>query len=162
MGNRSSDTLGFAVSMMLFTVFALFLMLVLLTGASSFRSVSSVIEERYSERTALLYVSQKVRMCDRENGVNITEIDGVRALVLNSYYIDNFTGNKGDITIYIYEKDGYLNELYTFGDEEPQLRLGMRLLPAESAEFEMISRSLLKININDSDILVKINAGGSE
>ena len=151
MGSRKHNTLGFAVSMTLFTVFALFMMLVLLTGAASFGNVSEAIEERYSERTALFYISQKIRTFDLENGVSITETDGVQTLVLSG----------GDFTIHIYERDGYLTELYTLYGDLPQLRLGTRLLPAKNITFEFAAPSLFKATIDGQSIYVQLNAGGA-
>jgi|GEM_PF-1603575 len=163
MGDRKYSTLGFAVSMTLFTVFALFLTLVLLTGASSFKNVSSAVEERFSERTVLLYVTQKIRMCDRTDGVRAEMIDGVSTLVLTDYfYIGDTFGTQGEAAIYIYEQNGYLTELYTFDGEMPNFRAGTPLLPIESAEFEKISPSLIRITISGRSTFMSLSSEASE
>ncbi|MCL2638847.1 MAG: DUF4860 domain-containing protein [Oscillospiraceae bacterium] len=149
MENKHSS-LGFAVSMTLFTVFALFLVLVLLAGASSLESIAASAEERFSERTPLLYIAQKIRSADRADAVQITQIDGVSVLVLT----DN------SVQIYIYYYDGYLNELYTFG--VPNLRLGTRLFAAESVSFEVVEKSLIKATVDDNSINVSLMSEVSE
>jgi len=157
MNKNSHHSLNFAVSMTLFTVFALFLTLVLLTGASSFRSVSEGTEERYTERTPLLYVSQRIRSADRAGMIKITEIDNIPALLmLSEPYGDGIVS--GEIQIYIYYHDGFLKEFYAFDGEAPRLEIGQAIFPADSAEFELITSSLIKITINGKSIFVNLSS----
>jgi hypothetical protein len=162
MNKRNHDSINFAVNMMLFTVFALFLTLVLLTGASSFRKVSEKAEERFTERTPLLYITQKVRAADRIDSVRITEINNIPVLVLIKPYGDDY-GNSGEIEIYIYEHDGYLKEFYAFDfdESEPRLEIGEALFPIDSMDFEWVTESLLKITINENSIYINLSSGVS-
>jgi hypothetical protein len=150
--------------MMLFTVFALFLTLVLLTGASSFRKVSEKAEERFTERTPLLYVTQKVRAADRVDSVRIAEVDDIPVLILTKPFGDDY-GNSGEILIYIYEHDGFLKEFFAFDSFEenpPRLEIGEALFPVESADFEWVTPSLIKITINESSIYIGLSSRGFE
>ncbi|MCL2018853.1 MAG: DUF4860 domain-containing protein [Oscillospiraceae bacterium] len=158
---QKHNSLNFAVSITLFTVFALFLTLVLLMGASSFRSVSASADERYYERTPLLYITQKIRMSDRADSIRLEEIDGVSTLVLTEYYTDDsdeFFVMSGEIAVYIYYRDGYINEFLTFDGEKPNLSIGVEILPVESLDFEMLSPSLIKITIDGKSVFVNINS----
>ena len=141
-------SLNFAVSMTLFTVFALFMTLVLLMGASSFRNVSDSASNRYNERTSLFYISQKIRGFDRADSVKVAEIDGVGALILS-----NNVHN-----IYIYGKDGFICELYSLAGESPDLRVGTPILPVASLEFEAESESLIKITVDGKSVLVNLTS----
>jgi hypothetical protein len=161
MNKSNHNSINFAVSMMLFTVFALFLTLVLLTGASSFRKVSEKAEERFTERTPLLYVTQKVRAADRSDSVRIAEIDNIPVLILTKPYGDDF-GNSGEIYVYIYEHDGFLKEFYAFDfdDSLPRLEIGEALFPVKSMDFEWVTESLLKITINENSIYINLSSRG--
>ncbi|MCL1866778.1 MAG: DUF4860 domain-containing protein [Oscillospiraceae bacterium] len=139
-------SLNFAVSMTLFTVFALFMTLVLLMGASSFRNVADGAQSRYNERTSLFYISQKVRGFDRADSVKVADIGGVRTLIL----VNDFRN------IYIYEKDGYICELYSLHGESPDLRVGTPILPVTSLEFESESESLIKITVDGKVAFVSL------
>jgi hypothetical protein len=144
MRNKNNHgALNFIVSITLFTVFALTLTLVLLTGASAFRGVSVNAEERFNERTPLLYVSNRLR--DSET-VRITEHDGVPVLVVDDI--------EGFFDIYIYLYDGQIREFYSFRGEPPFLEYGVVLFPAESLDFAEVMPSLVRVTINGRDLFV--------
>jgi len=153
---RRHNSLNFAVNMTLFAVFALFLTLVLLTGASSFRNVAASAKARHKERVPLMYVSQRIRAFDRidagEHAVRVENIDGRSVLVLTETQIFE------KMAVYIYQDGGFLNELYVFDDEEPEFRLGERLFVAESAEFEERQPGLIKITIDGNIAYVNLMA----
>ncbi|MCL2633364.1 MAG: DUF4860 domain-containing protein [Oscillospiraceae bacterium] len=161
MGKNKYNSLSFVMNMTLFTVFALFLVLVLLSGAGTFKNVAAASEERYSERTMLFYVSQKIRKCDRVDGVSTDIINDTPVLVLNDYYYDDYSGTSGTIQIYIYHSDGWLTEFYAFDYEAPNLDLGVKILPAESVVFEFVSDSLIEITINEKSTYVNLSSGGA-
>jgi hypothetical protein len=137
--------------MTLFTVFAVFLTLVLLMGASSFRNVSAGADERFTERTPLLYISQKIRGFDRADSVRIDRLDEIDVMILSERDYDTY--------IYVYE--GYLTELITFSDSVPHFRLGTALFAAETAEFEFAADSLVKVTIDGKSVYVGLTAGGN-
>ena len=138
---NNHKSLNFAVSMALFTVFALVLTLVLLMGASSFRNVAANAEERFNERTPLLYVSQKIRSFDRANGIKIEN--------------DMLILTENNHTTYIYHLDGYVRELLVFDDDEPRFELGISLFPAEIMKIEAVNQ-LTVVTINEKSILVNL------
>lgn len=155
---NNSGVINFAVSMTLFTVFALFLMLVLITGASSFKNVSDMAETRFHERTPLLYISQKLRANDRAEAIRIGEVEGIPALMMTERFTDDLTGATGSLTVYIYYYNGHLNELFTFDDDVPQLRLATPLFPAEDAGFEMLTPALIKVTVNGKSIHANLSS----
>jgi hypothetical protein len=161
MNKGNHNSLSFVVSMMLFTVFALFLTLVLMTGASSFQSVSDGVRERFEERTPLFYVSQKIRASDRTDAVRITEVNGIQALVLTEPFNDEDLGISGEILIYIYEHGGFLKEFYAFDDSPPNLQIGTAVFPAESISFGFVTDSLLKVEINGESLYINLSAADS-
>jgi len=145
MKNKRHRSLNFVVSMTLFTVFALFMMLVLLMGASAFKGVSARAEERYAERTPLLYASQKLRSAD---WVTMTVIDDTPVLVLGD--------TSGNTRVYLYLYGGYVTELFVFGDTAPNFEIGTQLFPAESLEFALLTPTLISVAIDGSCIFVNL------
>jgi len=153
MNKHSHGSMNFVVSISLFTVFAILLTLVLLMGASSFKSVSVNAQERYEQRTPLLYVSQKIRGFDRVDSVKITETNGINTLVLSDEFHD----------IYIYEYNGYLTEFLAFSGDNPRLEIGISLFKVQSVKFELddfMGSSLIKVTIDESEVYVSLTSGG--
>jgi len=146
MRRSNNQSLNFVVSMALFTVFALCLTLTLLMGATSFKNVSDEAEERYLERTPLLYISQKLRSFDRTGGVMLETINGIDVLTLT----------EEEFNIHIYRQEGYMKELLVFHGDSPNLDLGMELFPAKSMEFHMLTESLMIVTVNKKSICVNL------
>jgi hypothetical protein len=144
---NNHSSLSFVVSMTLFTMFALFMMLVLLMGASSFRSVAERAEQRYNERTPLLYVSQRLRA---GNAAAIAEIDGIQTLRLTESF------SNGELSVYVYLYNGYICELTALADTTPDLSLGIRVIPAESLLFEAVTPALVRTEVNGNSIYVNL------
>jgi hypothetical protein len=119
--------LNFVVSITLFTVFAMMLMLVLLTGASAFRNIAEQSQERFNSRTPLLYISNRLQNVE---SVQILMIDDTQVLLMNDEFFD----------IYIYFYDGLIRELYHLPElgDPVRLELGMELFPAQSLTFASI------------------------
>jgi hypothetical protein len=150
--NKNNNSLNFVINMALFTVFAMFLTLILLMGASSFRNISENAEERFNERTPLLYMTQRIRSFDSIEAVRIGEVDGIPALILT----ETFVGGKA--VTYIYYYNGSLNENLVFGDDLPVLRLGTTLFPIDSINFNLHTSSLIEITINEKSIFVNLSS----
>jgi len=140
---NNHSALNFIVSITLFTVFALALTLVLLTGASAFRGISAESEERFNERTPLLYLSNRLRDAD---SVTIGEIDGTQVLAINYDLYD----------VYIYEYGGFICESATAPGDVPRLDMGFRLFAVEELEFLKDSDTLAQVIVNGRSIFVNV------
>jgi hypothetical protein len=144
-GNHHGSVM-FVISLTLFTVFALFMMLTLLTGASTFRNISANAEERFNERTPLLYFANRVRNFDE---VQITQI-----------------GNNGDTPalridggfwqIYMYLHEGHIREYLTIDGTPTRLDLGVAFFPADCLQFTAVSDNLLQIQVNGRSIFANV------
>jgi hypothetical protein len=140
---RNHGSLNFIVSITLFTVFALALTLVLLTGASAFRDVSESAQERFDERTPLLYISNRLADADR---VFLSEVDGTPVLIVMD---DVFA-------IYIYLYEGHIREFYSMSGGISELELGVETFAAESLTFARLSSSLLQVTIDGRSIYANV------
>ena len=131
-------TLGFdaVIGLFLICVFAAAMLIALASGAKIYESISDVMEEQYTSRTALDYVAAKVHACDADGGVEIGRIGGEEALLLHETY--------GAIrcTTYIYCYDGYICELFAIDGEDFEPTAGLHVLNAQALHFSLADRLL--------------------
>lgn len=66
----------------LFCLFTACAFLVVLTGIQVYRTTVSDMEDNYSSKTALSYVTEKIRQHDFAGGVSVVSLKGENALVL--------------------------------------------------------------------------------
>jgi len=69
--------------LVLFLFFAGSALTVVLLGAKVYESTAARMEDNYTARTALAYVSEKVRHYDTENAISIRDLNGSPAIVLS-------------------------------------------------------------------------------
>ena len=112
---HSTDILFVLVLFLVFTSSAL---AVILLGARVYQSTSSRMESNYNVRTALAYVSEKIRQNDESGAVSLCELDGIPALTLSQRM-----GDTSYIT-YLYFQDGALKELLTEASREVSAEQG--------------------------------------
>lgn len=107
-------------ALLVLTIFALGILLVLLTGATVYRGLVEDGEGAYLRRTAAQYLTTRIRQAE---GVAVGSFDGCQALLLEE---------EGDTVTRIYCWDGWLRELYTVPEAQVSAKDGERLLEAES------------------------------
>ena len=121
--NRKADSL---LALLLFGVFAVCILAVLLTGADAYRRLSQRDRESYDSRTAVQYLSTRVRQADRLGGVEAGSFEGCPALILP----EEIDGVRYETRVYCY--DGYLRELFAAADGGFLPSDGEKVLPAEA------------------------------
>ena len=99
--NRSADTVFALVLLTLFTILAIFLVLI---GGNAYRSTVARMERNNQLRTTVSYIANKIRASGKE--AELKTVDGVPTLVLKEH--------SSDITYvtYIYDYNGSLCEFY--------------------------------------------------
>lgn len=106
--------------LLVFAVFTVSVLLVLLSGADTVKKLTARDRNTYHHRTAVQYLTTKVRQSDCADAVSVSETDGSSTLVLT----EKIDGITYETRIYYY--DGYLRELFcakgaglgaTFGEE---------------------------------------------
>ena len=110
-------------------VFALCLMLVLLTGAEGYASLVRRGEEGYRQRTVAQYITTRVRQAPNGGSVTVGQFHGAPALEVR----EELEGDWYLTRVYCHE--GYLRELFTpeGGNFSPED--GEKLLPLEEITF---------------------------
>ena len=117
-------------ALLLFGVFAVCVVLVLLTGADAYRGLTQRDQSAYSHRTAAQYLTTRVRQADREGKITVGQFGGEDALLLE----EEMDGISFVTRVYYY--DGAIRELFSFADETFEPRDGEEILPARGLKLE--------------------------
>lgn len=94
-------------ALLLFGVFAVCVLMVLLTGADTYHRLNRRDQSAYDARTAAQYITTKVRQTDWLDCVSVERFGDGDALVL----ADDIDGERYVTRVYTY--DGYLMELFS-------------------------------------------------
>lgn len=138
---EKTQTKGQSISglftMLLFLVFVLCALFSVLMGSQVYENITKRSDENFSGTTALSYMANKIRQGDRQDGVDIIEVDGTSVLQLKQKI--------GEETYHtwIYWKDGSIRELFT--DENSGLGLddGLEILECSGLSMEKKGSSII-------------------
>jgi len=128
-------------ALLLFGIFAVCVLLVLLTGAGAYERLTARDQASYDRRVCTQYLATRVRQADNLGNVSVEPFDGETALCL----IDR----DGYLTR-VYYHDGYLMELYTSVDAEMAPEDGERLMKA-SGLLMALEDGLLELTVTGPD-----------
>ena len=103
--HKTAHSVGSLAALLLFAVFAVCVLSVLLTGAGIYRRLTERDQMAFDSRTAVRYVTTRVRQADRAEGLSLRQFEGLDALVLP----EQIDGDCYETWIYCY--DGQLREL---------------------------------------------------
>ena len=110
-------------TLLVFAVFMVCVLTILLTGADVVQSITQRDQRSYDQRTAVQYLTTRVRQADWAGGVSVSESG---ALLLR----EDIDGTSYDTSVYCH--DGYLREMfYQTGYALPP-EFGEEILPAVS------------------------------
>lgn len=143
---HSHEKLSGLMTLLVFGIFAVCILLVLLTGAEIYRKIVDRQDETYTQRTAAQYITTRVRQADTADGLTVEAFGDTAALVLREE-ID------GDIYLTrIYWYNGYLCELFSeeTGDFLPED--GENVFSCAPIEFTYQS-PVLSVRIGDTQTL---------
>lgn len=127
-------------ALLLFGVFAVCVLLVLITGASAYRRLTERDQSSYERRTAVQYIATRVRQADCLDSVFVEPFGDVDALVLAD----------GDYLTRVYWYDGWLMELYCAAGADMEPRDGEKILEAGGLELSQ-EDGLLEAVLTNSD-----------
>jgi len=136
--------------LLVFSVFAVCVLMVLLSGAGSYRRLTERDTESYSRRTAVQYVAAKVRSADAQDRIYVGAFSGTAASDGDTLHLlENIDGTLYDTRIYYC--DGYLRELFAQAGASFEPEDGNPVLAAEGLGFQYDARHhLLTVSAADS------------
>lgn len=131
MGKRKSGnhTIDIIFPLLFIFIFCICVTIFILAGTNVYRTTVAGLKENYTLRTAVPYIQEKCRECANPDQIEILENNNSPVLAINKRM------NQADYVTYIYQKDGYLRELYTKKTENPPYDAGQKLL--ELTEFQV-------------------------
>lgn len=130
-------------SLMTFLVFGLFsvcVLMLLLMGANVYRRLAVQGQTEYEGRTAVQYLTTKVRQADSLDGIGAEEFGGLESLVRK----EEIDGTVYKTWIYCY--NGYLMELFASADSGLEPEHGDKILEAKDMKVRL-EDGLLQIEI---------------
>lgn len=137
------------LALLTLTAFALCLLLVLLMGASAYEALVDQAEAAYHRRTALQYVTTRVRQAE---SVKIGVLEDCEALILAETLEDEV------YTTHIYCHEGWLRELYAVPGAKLPPQAGEALLELKHFSLEQ-EGNLLRVMLEDTQLLLQLPSG---
>lgn len=116
-------------SFLLLLTFCLFALLLVGMGSAVYLNGTEHLNENYTSRTAIAYVSEKVRQHDRSGDIFVTEVEEFPAIA----FCETVEG--APFITYVYFYDGVLCELFVRSDVTPLADMGSRLVELEEFTF---------------------------
>lgn len=143
MQQRRHSMTDLVFTLTLFCVFAASALIVVVIGANVYRSTVAGMDENFSTRTAVAYISEKVRENDRfdtQSSVELTTFGSADALALRR------TQGEAVYYTYIYYYDGALRELMTSGEyrSDQDLAAGQVIAQLNDVTFEQVEPNLYR------------------
>lgn len=133
--------------LLLFGVFACCLMLVLLTGARSYKSVADRGEVAYEQRICTQYIATKVRHNDYSGGVTVGPFSEEEPELSTLFLHQTIEGEDYWVRIYCY--DGTVRELFTEANQAMEPEDGQEVMAASALELTL-EEGLLTITAADT------------
>ena len=127
----------------LFCVFAVSSVVIILFGAHIYRSTVSQMDDNYTARTSIAYITEKIRQADEKNAIEIRNENGHQILMMTTMIDDTAYATS------LYEYDGWLYELFARTDIELPLDAGQPIMEIHELTFSQISPRLLSVSFVD-------------
>lgn len=115
-------------ALLLFGIFAVCVLMVLLTGANAYRRLTQRDQQAYLRRTCTQYIAARVRQADSLGCITVEPFGEGEALSLEE---------DGGYCTRVYCHEGWLMELYCARDAELEPQDGERLLEMQSLHFSL-------------------------
>lgn len=129
---HATDTL---FTFLLLLSFCLFTMVLSGMGAAVYKNSSAHLEENYTSRTAVAYVTEKVRQHNTAGSIFLSEVEGIPALALRD------TIENSDFLTYVYFYENHLCELMTRAENTPTAQMGTPLVELSSLDIRLADHS---------------------
>lgn len=144
-GKGKSHSVDTIFVLTLFCVFAVAVLLALMLGTRAYSAISGRADETYYRRTALSYITEKVRHGDKTQAVYLSEFCGAPALELREEY------DGVPYSVYIYLYDGNVCELFCETGLDLPEDAGNTIIEGSELSFEKEGENLLKITYADPE-----------
>lgn len=139
-----SHTIDSLFSFLLLLAFLLFSLLLIGTGSAIYKKVAAGLDENYTSRTAIAYVSEKVRQHDSAGDLFLTSFgegntvsaEGVPETEIPALCLRDIINEKTYLT-YVYYYDGALRELMVGEATSPDASMGSEIAELSACTIEL-------------------------
>ncbi len=118
--------------------------MVILLAEDIYSDTAAIASDNYESRTALSYITEKIRQNDENGSVSLGTFDGQESLILAQEY-----GNQTCYT-YIYEMDDALYELFAKADANVSAADGTKIMEVSDLQMEQRADGLFCISCRNS------------
>ena len=148
---RNKSVVDFLFILALFGAFAITALFVVLFGARIYESTVANMNTNYEKRTAMSYLTEKIRSHDYTGGVEVSDTDDEddkgAGSMLKLYQV---MGGRTYIT-YLFVDDGYLKEFTADEDYDFDCKTGTPILAIDDFSVKKESDALYHFNITDTN-----------
>ncbi|MCR5672274.1 MAG: DUF4860 domain-containing protein [Lachnospiraceae bacterium] len=147
---RNKSIVDFLFILALFGAFAITALFVVLFGARIYESTVANMNTNYEKRTAMSYITEKIRSHDYTDGIAVADDDDEDAdagSVLELY--QEIAGRK--YVTYLFVDDGYLKEFTAADDYDFNYNAGTPILAIKDFSVRKESDALYRFNITDTN-----------
>ncbi len=142
---RSRHVIHMLFPISLLFVFAVSSFIVLMLAADLYASTTDRFLSNDESRTALSYLTEKIRQNDTGGGLGVTDLDGRQCLSLSADYNGTVYVN------YIYEYDGMLKELFIKEGIDVPLKNGNDIIEISSFMVDELDENIYRFTVVDSE-----------
>nr|WP_312576770.1 DUF4860 domain-containing protein [Sedimentibacter sp.] len=135
-------SIQFVFIMILFLIIVFLSVMIINLGQSIYSNINNDRSTNYELRVALSYIANKIRQADIENTVDIKDLNGNLAVVINEIY----DGMNYETWIYYY--NNYLYEILIDKGELFEPSDGMKVLKVDGFNISKIRENLFKFSVN--------------
>jgi len=153
---------GTILLLLLCAIFAALILMVLLLGAKSYKTVAAMDSEAFGKRTCDQYIAAKIRHFDSSANVYTGSFSSGSPEVSTLFLAQNIEGEKYVTQIYWY--DGYVYELFSAADSGLRPEDGNKIMKSNGLGFEQKDNFItIKSDNTDgsrSELSVYVRSGG--
>lgn len=142
---QNNHVVDILFTLALFCIFTASSLIVVLIGANVYKTTVSGMTQNYDMRTSLTYISQKVRQNDIANGVYLSKIGEVDALVLEQRINDK------DYQTWIYHDNGSIKELFTPKRDDIKPSDGREIMSVAALKIQRDDNGIFTFTTTDKD-----------
>ncbi len=148
---RNKSVVDFLFILALFGAFAITALFVVLFGSRIYKTTVSNMNTNYEKRTAMSYLTEKIRSHDYTGGVDVSDIDGTGDSDVHS--VLKLYQNEGErrYVTYLFLADGYLKEFTADENYDFDYSSGTNILAIDDFSVSRQTDGLYRFNITDTN-----------
>lgn len=150
--SKGKHSISSVIVLLLMSIFAACVLMVLLTGAASYKRLAFRDSKVYEWRTGIQYISAKIRQTDEIGAVWVDDFD--EDTPIDTLFLSEIIGQQRYITrIYCY--DGYLYELYAAEDAQMSVQDGTQIMQLKDMQLGQKDDRIAVSITDENDIQVR-------